>query len=83
MRSADVSGAYRPEGQAGPVIPFDMSLSEQKATYAIGYAAGAGVDIALMPNVFLRGEFEWLQFSNLPDVKANIATGRVAAGLKF
>ena len=83
VRSADVSGSYVPEGQAGPVNNFAMSLTEPKATYAIGYAAGAGVDVALMSNIFLRGEVEWLQFTNLPDIKAQMVTGRVAAGLKF
>lgn len=78
-RSASVIAFDAPTG--APYQP--LFSTETKATYAIGYTAGAGVDVALMSNVFLRGEFEWVQFSNLPDMKANIATGRVAAGLKF
>jgi outer membrane immunogenic protein len=56
---------------------------EIKATYAYGWAAGAGIDVALMQNVFLRGEFEWVRFSNLPDMSAQLFSGRVGAGLKF
>lgn len=83
LRSAEVFGSYRPEGMAGPVINFAYNMNDPKATYAIGFAAGAGVDVAILSNVFLRGEVEWVQFTNLPDMKANIATGRVAAGMKF
>jgi outer membrane immunogenic protein len=81
-RSAEVFGTFTPTSGGAPAS-FAFSQAEAKPTYAIGYAAGAGVDIALMSNVFVRGEFEWVQFTNLPDMKANIATGRVAAGLKF
>jgi opacity protein-like surface antigen len=56
---------------------------EIRSVYAYGYAAGAGIDIALLQNVFVRGEVEWLTFVNLPDMDAQIVTGRVAAGLKF
>jgi len=56
---------------------------EIRSVYAYGYAAGAGIDVAVLDNVFVRGEVEWLQFVNLPDMQAQIVTGRVAAGLKF
>jgi outer membrane immunogenic protein len=64
--------------QYGPITEF-----EQRTVYAYGWAAGAGIDIALMQNVFVRGEFEWLRFSNLPDMSAQLFVGRVGAGLKF
>lgn len=83
VRNASVSGSYVPDGQAGPVINFAYTMSEPKATYAIGYAVGGGVDVALLPNVFLRGEIEWTQFTNLPDVQAHILAGRLGGGVKF
>jgi outer membrane immunogenic protein len=78
-RSASVIAFDAPTGAA--YVP--LYSTETKAVYAIGYAAGAGIDVAVLPNVFLRAEVEWLQFTNLPDEKANITTGRVAAGMKF
>jgi opacity protein-like surface antigen len=79
IRTASVIAFDAPTG-----LPYPpLSSTETKATYAIGYAAGAGIDVALLPNVFLRGEVEWLQFTNLPDMEAHITTGRIAAGLKF
>ena len=83
LRSASVSGTFVPAGALGPVSNFAMSLDEPKAVYAYGYSLGGGVDVALLPCLFLRGEFEWVQFANLQDVSANFITGRVAAAYKF
>ena len=78
-RSASVIAFDEPTGS--PYQP--LYASETKATYALGYSVGAGIDVMVLSNLFLRGEFEWLQFTNLPDEKAQMAIGRVAAGLKF
>src|SRR5262249_26657877 len=82
-RSATVSAIVANPADGTTFQYGPISKTVDKAGYAFGYAAGAGVDIALLPNVFVRGEFEWVQFSNLPDMKAEITTGRVAAGVKF
>lgn len=43
--------------------------------YAFGYSAGAGIDIAVWANLFVRGVFEWIQFANLPETNAQFVTG--------
>jgi opacity protein-like surface antigen len=48
-----------------------------------GFTAGGGIDIALTPNVFVRGEFEYAQFAPISGIVAEIMTARVGAGLKF
>jgi opacity protein-like surface antigen len=48
-----------------------------------GFAVGGGVDWAVLPNVFLRAEFEWDQFNPPPGILLTVATGRVGAGFKF
>jgi outer membrane immunogenic protein len=48
-----------------------------------GYTVGAGLDWALTPNVFVRGEFEFVQFAPISDIAVSVASGRVGAGLKF
>jgi outer membrane immunogenic protein len=82
FRQATVSGNIV-DPATGASSPFGMTQSETRTVYAIGYTAGAGLEVALLPNVFVRGEFEWLQFRNLPDMKMDLVTGRVGAGLKF
>jgi opacity protein-like surface antigen len=48
-----------------------------------GYSVGAGLDWALTPNIFLRGEFGFDQFAPISNVQLNLVSGRVGAGFKF
>jgi outer membrane immunogenic protein len=48
-----------------------------------GYSVGGGVDWAITQNVFLRGEFEYIQFFPIANVVASVVSGRVGAGFKF
>jgi outer membrane immunogenic protein len=63
----------------GPVTESD----ERRGAFAFGGAAGVGIDVALLPNVFLRGEWEWVQFAPLKGDHIHISTVRTALGLKF
>ncbi len=68
-----------PPPNFGPV-----SRSEaQGNAIAYGFAAGLGVDVAILPNVFLRAEWEYVQFAPIHDIQVNINSGRVGIGLKF
>jgi outer membrane immunogenic protein len=48
-----------------------------------GFSVGGGLDVALTPNIFVRGEYEFIQFAEVAHITATIATARVGAGLKF
>ncbi len=48
-----------------------------------GYSAGAGLDWALTPNVFVRGEFEFVQFVPISNISVIIVNARAGAGFKF
>ena len=48
-----------------------------------GFSAGGGLDWALTPNVFVRGEFEFIQFAPIANINVPIVNGRVGAGYKF
>jgi opacity protein-like surface antigen len=48
-----------------------------------GYTVGAGLDWALTPNIFARGEFEFVQFAPITNIAVSVASGRVGAGFKF
>jgi opacity protein-like surface antigen len=37
----------------------------------------------VMQNMFVRGEYEYVQFGEFNDLKTHIHTARVAAALKF
>lgn len=48
-----------------------------------GFTAGLGIDVALLPNVFLRGEWEYVGFAQVSGIRSSINTGRVALGMRF
>jgi outer membrane immunogenic protein len=48
-----------------------------------GYTVGAGLDWAITPNIFVRGEFEFVQFAPIANIAVSVASGRLGAGLKF
>ena len=68
----------------GPAPFFTQSQTDAKlGDFAYGYTAGLGVDICLMSNFFVRGEYEYVQFGAFNEIKAHIHTARVGAGVKF
>ena len=78
-----------------PVLPCDPSVPETCSNFSVstnnaataaliyGFDVGAGVDIALMSNVFLRGEFEYVHFLPFNGIVLDVATARIGAGFKF
>jgi len=77
-----------------PVLPCDPSVPETCASYSegndqtgnawiYGFDAGVGVDVALMRNVFLRGEFEYVHFFPVKGITLELATARAGVGFKF
>jgi outer membrane immunogenic protein len=48
-----------------------------------GFSVGAGLDWALTQNFFLRGEFEFVQFTPIANINLALFSGRVGGGFKF
>ena len=68
-----------PDATFGPVT----ETSSRKNAIAFGYAVGIGIDYAIMQNVFVRAEWELVEFPNIEGIGVRINNARVAAGLKF
>jgi outer membrane immunogenic protein len=78
-----------------PVIPcnpgvtatcVDYSFSNSNAKNGVllyGFSVGGGVDIALAPNIFLRAEYEHIQFAPVASITTTIDSARIGGGLKF
>ena len=67
-------------------MPHSASpTSEAKnAHFIYGWSAGLGVDVMVMPNFFVRGEFEYVRLHRGPGHQgADLGTARVGAGVKF
>jgi outer membrane immunogenic protein len=72
------------QGGGAPSVYTAGPISESKNNAIIGgFVAGLGMDIALTPNVFLRGEYEFVGFAKVNGVNNSLSTGRVGLGVRF
>jgi opacity protein-like surface antigen len=55
----------------------------QNGAFAYGVTTGIGLDVALMPNLFVRGEIEYIYFAPLSGTQVSVASARVGVGLKY
>ncbi|MBI3435153.1 MAG: porin family protein, partial [Proteobacteria bacterium] len=68
----------------GPNLALNQTQSETATgVFAYGWALGTGVEWAVMQNIFLRAEYEYVRFAAFKDTRVQISTGRVGAGVKF
>ena len=63
----------------GPV----SQSNAQNGAFAYGFATGLGVDAAILPNLFVRGEVEYIHFGAVNGIQVSMTTARVGAGVKF
>jgi outer membrane immunogenic protein len=63
-------------------FPLTSSAGQSNALLW-GVSAGGGLDWAVTRNVFLRGEFEFIQFAPITNINVPIVNGRVGVGYKF
>jgi opacity protein-like surface antigen len=82
--TATVTDVQTPSG-GGPTATFGpVTDSDAKNNaYVGGFVAGLGMDVALAPNVFLRGEWEFVGFAKVGGISTGINTGRVGIGVRF
>lgn len=78
-----------------PVVPCDTTLSANCVDYSFsnstgkslallyGFSVGGGLEMALTSNIFLRAEYEYVQFAPIAGIAASISSVHVGAGLKF
>ena len=55
----------------------------QTGAFALGLAGGVGIDVLVKSNIFVRGEWEYVQFPNIKYTNVSINTVRLGAGAKF
>lgn len=68
------------------VMAFDVTdtqSSSKNGAITAGFVVGLGMDVAITPNVFLRGEWEYVGFAPVSGIRTGINTGRVGVGMRF
>lgn len=63
--------------------PYDSRSESQKNLLTFGFTAGLGFEYLVMPNIFLRAEYEYTQLPLAKDTIIQLNTGRVGVGAKF
>jgi opacity protein-like surface antigen len=78
--SQDLSGAVPPK----PTLQLIDSRHDAKnGVIDFGYSVGLGADIGLLPGVFVRAEWEYVQFNQLGGFPIQLQNYRLAAAVKF
>lgn len=82
--SATVTDYWTASGSSTPVQygPLTQSNSQDNV-YVAGFDAGLGIDVAILPNVFLRAEWEYIFWGPVNGIKPSLNTGRVGLGIRF
>jgi opacity protein-like surface antigen len=57
--------------------------SSQDNGYAGGFTTGLGLDVAILPNIFVRAEYEYVLFTQIGGVRASTNTARAGVGIRF
>jgi len=67
-----------------PVLFGPVSQADSKTGgFYFGYTAGIGVDYLVMPNMFLRGEWEMVHLPDVRGFRITVNTVRAGVGLKY
>jgi opacity protein-like surface antigen len=90
MKSVNVNyfGVAVPSASSPPPLPppigGDWTLSNQvNGKWYFGYVAGLGLDYALTQNLFLRGEYQFIQYGAPDNIRLSASSVRAGVGLKF
>jgi outer membrane immunogenic protein len=70
-------------GGGGNIVLSDTVSDNKLGDIAYGYTAGFGIDLCVLQNFFVRGEYEYVRFGSFNQINAHIHTARVGAGFKF
>jgi opacity protein-like surface antigen len=73
-----------PAGTNPPCVPFSFTGTAGKnGEWMVGFAFGGGLDVALTRNVFLRAEYEYVQFAPIANLVVDVNSVRGGLGVKF
>lgn len=81
VTTSGTNSSTTPPTTYGPITDSD-SVGKNNAV-SPGFLTGLGADIMVTPNVFLRGEWEFIAFAPLNSIRSNISAYRAGLGIRF
>jgi outer membrane immunogenic protein len=83
-RTVVVTPSVTSNSPPGTVAPSPFTVTENLTNQmGYGFAAGLGIDYCLMANLFMRAEYEYVQFPDFQGLNVHMHNVRVGAALKF
>ncbi|TMJ05957.1 MAG: porin family protein [Alphaproteobacteria bacterium] len=83
-RTVGVTASATAATPPGTVVPPPVAVTQSLVNqFGYGWAAGLGVDFCLLANLFVRAEYEYVQFPDVQGLNAHIHNVRLGAALKF
>jgi outer membrane immunogenic protein len=79
----DPIGCYNHSTGISTRIAQPAATQSKTGEFFAGVAAGAGVDAMILQNVFLRGEYEYVQITSIQSLHVYLHNFRVGLGVKF
>jgi outer membrane immunogenic protein len=73
----------QPRGPFNPVTLPRNPQSQTQNQFAYGYTVGLGLDFAITSNLFLRAEWEYVDFLKVNDVRVNVNSVHAGVGVRF
>jgi outer membrane immunogenic protein len=70
-------------GGATQRFVFPTVTQSRNGLFSAGPLVGLGMDVAILPNMFLRAEWDFAAFAPVSGIRATVNTGRVGVGLRF
>lgn len=81
--NAPPSGGTCSLSNTPPCYLVTFNQTNTQTSFVYGGSIGAGLDVALTQNIFVRGEFEYLRFVPINDIVLAVTSARFGAGIKF
>src|SRR5260370_27728134 len=79
----DPIGCYNHSTGISTRVAQPPTTQSKTGEFFAGVAAGAGVDVVVWQNVFLRGEYEYVQITSIQSLHVYLHNFRVGLGVKF
>ena len=81
-RYATATGTpVNPPGTGTPFTRTEGTFNSSMLTW--GYSAGLGADWLIVPDVFVRAEYEFVKFLLVSDFRSQVHNGRLGLGVRF
>ncbi len=61
----------------------DSASDTKDNTFQVGFVAGLGMDVQVLPNLFLRGEWELIDFWKVGGILTTVNSARAGLGMRF